>query len=361
MKARSYPTIPIMHLLAGVIGFALCLWIVSLSACGTGGEIVKETSAKSGPLDGLKEKDRAVLDEIKQSAGKKGADDGIAKVIEKTPHFTVSEYLTKYPEGKGSEGDYRVGKDDVLNITVYEESDLSKEGVRVTGKGDIPFPLIGQIKIAGLTPSEIQKLIADKLAEQQYLLNAHVTVTIAEYNSEHFFVLGAVGSPGSYPLRANERVLDAMSKVQGGGQEKASGRLMLIRTFYPDTPQEQKVAINIRLKDLLAEGDQASNMRLRDRDVLYGPPVERYYSIGQVGSPGSYTIPENGITLVEAIGLAGGFTRIASRNSTRIVRVEDGIEKIVEVKVDAITDAGKKIHDVIIKPGDIIVVPESFF
>jgi len=58
---------------------------------------------------------------------------------------------------------------------------------------------------------------------------------------------------------------------------------------------------------------------------------------------------------------AGGFTRIASRNSTRIIRLEDGMEKIIEVKVDAITDAGKKIHDVVIKAGDIIVVPESFF
>jgi len=72
-------------------------------------------------------------------------------------------------------------------------------------------------------------------------------------------------------------------------------------------------------------------------------------------------MPEGEITLVEAIGMAGGFTPIASRNSTRIIRVEDGVEKIIEVRVDAIIDAGKKIHDVIIKPDDIIVVPESFF
>ena len=63
----------------------------------------------------------------------------------------------------------------------------------------------------------------------------------------------------------------------------------------------------------------------------------------------------------EALGMAGGFTRIASRNSTRIIRVEDGVEKVIEVRVDEITDAGKKIQDVVIKPEDIIVVPESFF
>ena len=64
---------------------------------------------------------------------------------------------------------------------------------------------------------------------------------------------------------------------------------------------------------------------------------------------------------MEAIGMAGGFTPIAARNRTRIIRVENGVEKIIEVKVDAITGAGRKIQDVIIQPHDVIVVPESFF
>ena len=59
--------------------------------------------------------------------------------------------------------------------------------------------------------------------------------------------------------------------------------------------------------------------------------------------------------------MAGGFTNIAARNRTRIVRVENGMEKIIEVKVDAITKAGKKGQDVRIWPGDVIIVPESFF
>lgn len=341
--------------------FALWAILFAFSACGTRGDVVKETTVPSGKISGLKEKDRAMLDEIKKTAGKKDVDEGISQVIEKTPHFTVSEYLSRYPEGKGPETDYKVGANDVLNIMVYEEKDLSKDSVRVSGKGYISFPLIGQLKVSGLSTTDIERLITNKLAASQYLLNAHVSVTVSEYNSEHFFVLGSVGTPGSYPLQARERILDAMSKVQGIGQEKASSRLMLIRTLNPDTAKEQKLVINISLRDLLSRGDQASNIYLRDRDVLYVPPVEHYYIIGQVKTPGSYAIPENGVTLVEAIGMAGGFTRIASRNSTRIIRVEDGVEKIIEVKVDAITDAGQKIHDVVIKAGDIIVVPESFF
>ncbi|MDP3284786.1 MAG: SLBB domain-containing protein, partial [Desulfobacterales bacterium] len=104
-----------------------------------------------------------------------------------------------------------------------------------------------------------------------------------------------------------------------------------------------------------------SNIFLSDKDILFIPTAENFYIIGQVKNPGSYPLIDREISLVEGIGIAGGFTNIAARNRTRIVRVENGVEKIIEVKVDAITNAGKKIHDVIIQPNDIIIVPESFF
>ena len=340
---------------------ALPMLIFSLSAC-MGGDVVKVTSLSGAKnLDGLKKEDRVMLEELKKSKDKKEVDSSIADALEKTPHYTVSEYLAKYPPSKGMETDYTVGGTDVLGITVYEEPDLSKEAIRVSGKGYISFPLIGRLKVAGLTTSEIEKMISEKLAAQQYLLNAHVAVMVTEYKSKRYFVLGEVGTPGSHPLQARERIMDALSKVGGVEEEKASNRIMLIRTLNPDTPGEQKLVIDITLVDLLKKGDQISNINLQDRDVLYFLPVEQFYIIGQVRAPGSYDMPEDELTLVEAIGMAGGFTRIASRNSTRIIRVEDGIEKVIEVRVDEITDAGKKIQDVVIRPEDIIVVPESFF
>jgi polysaccharide biosynthesis/export protein len=340
---------------------ALPVLIFAISAC-MGGDVVKVTSLTGAKnLDGLKKEDRAMLEELKKSKGKKEIDSGIADALEKTPHYTVSEYLAKYPPKMGGDADYTVGGNDILSIKVYEEPDLSKEAIRVSGKGYISFPLIGRLKVAGVTTSDIEKLISEKLADQQYLLNAHVDVMVTEYMSKHYFVLGEVGTPGSHPLQARERVMDALTKVGGVEEEKASNRLMLIRTFNPDTDNEQKLVIDVNLVDLLKKGDQISNIHLEDRDVLYFLPVEQFYIIGQVRGPGSYDMPEDELTLVEAIGMAGGFTRIASRNSTRIIRVEDGIEKVIEVRVDEITDAGKKIQDVVIKPEDIIVVPESFF
>jgi len=339
-----------------------------ISACGVSGEVVKVTTVQKGSYVGLKKEDMAKLDEIKKARGDKGIDENLKTIIEETGHFSIAQYLLQHPEARGLVGsDYRVGGYDVISITVYEEADLSREAIRVSADGYISFPLIGRIKVDNLTTSKIEKLISRKLAEEQYLLDAHISVMVTGYNSKRFLVLGAAKNPGSYSLQAKERVLDAISRAGGIWRgdvyyhEQAGKKGMIIRTEYPNTYKERKIVINFDLQGLLKGRDQISNIFMADKDVLFIPTAEHFYIIGQVNKPGSYTLTDKEVTLVEAISIAGGFTRIAARNKTRIIRVEDGVEKIIEIKVDAITRAGKKIQDVPIKPGDVIVVPESFF
>lgn len=338
----------------------LLLPLLLLFGCASGGDPVRVTTLASGNMEGLRDQDRARLEEIRKAREAGGRDAGLADVIGETPHMTAAQYLRAYPEARGA-GDYVVGGNDVLSITVYEEPDLSKDAVRVSDDGYISFPLIGRLRVAGMSTPAMEKLISARLAQDKYLLDAHVSVMVTAYNSRHYMVLGAVKTPGTHSLRARERVLDAVSQVAGLEPEKASNRAMLIRTLDPETPKERKVVIDINLADLLRRGDQVSNLAMADKDVLYIPPVEHFYIIGQVNKPGSYGMPDGEVTLVGAIGMAGGFTPIAARNKTRIVRLEGGVEKIIEVKVDQITGEGKKIHDVLIKADDVIVVPESFF
>ncbi len=335
----------------------------AMAACTVGGQVVKVTTVKESKLAGLKKDDLAKLEEIKKARkGQQEVDTSISNVIEATPHYSISEYLVRHPEVRGAAGaDYKVGGYDVLNIIVYEEKDLSREAVRVSGDGYISFPLIGRIMVNNLATSEIEKLISSKLAEQEYLLNAHISILVTGYNSKRFLVLGAAKTPGSYSLQARERVLDAISRAGGIDQDQAGKKGMIIRTENINTPRERKIVIDIDLQGLLKGEDQISNIFMTDKDVLFIPKAEYFYIIGQVQSPGSYPITGREITLVEAISTAGGFTDIAARNKTRIIRVEDGVEKIIQVQVDAITGAGKKIQDVLIQPNDIIVVPESFF
>jgi polysaccharide export outer membrane protein len=233
--------------------------------------------------------------------------------------------------------------------------------VRVSADGFISFPLVGRLKVDNMTPSEIETLIARKLAEQKYLLDAHVSVMVTDYKSKRYMVLGAVSAPGATPLQAEERVLDAISKAAGVVTERAGKKALIIRTENPGTAKERKIAIDIDLQGLLKGKDQRANLALMDKDVFYVPTAEYFYIMGQVKAPGSFTIPDKEITLVEAISMAGGFTPIAARNRTRIIRLENGVEKVIQVKVDAITEAGMKIKDVMIQANDVIVVPESFF
>ncbi|MBN1102781.1 MAG: polysaccharide biosynthesis/export family protein [Deltaproteobacteria bacterium] len=340
---------------------ALVLVALSGGCVTTGSDVVQVTTVQDSAGASLKAEDKAKLEEMKR-AREESVDPGLSTMLQETPRFTVNEYLAKYrKEGVKPGQDYKVGGYDVLNITVYEEKDLSRDAVRVSADGYISFPLIGRIQVDNRTTSEIEKIIARKLAEGRFLREAHVSVMVTEYKSRRYLVLGAVKTPGSFPLQAQERLLDGLSRAEGVATDKAGKSAMIVRTENPGTPRERKIVISVDLQGLLKGRDQISNIFLMDKDMIYIPMAEYFYIIGQVRKPGSFMIPDREITLVEAISMAEGFTPIAARNRTRIIRVEGGVEKIIQVKVDAITEAGMKIQDVIIQPNDVIVVPESFF
>ncbi|MDQ5988216.1 MAG: hypothetical protein CSYNP_03974 [Syntrophus sp. SKADARSKE-3] len=318
----------------------------------------------------LKKADLAKFEEYKKTViTKEPRTDAISDIIQKSTSMTVSEYLTKYPDSKEAISDYKIGGYDVLSVIVYEEKDLSRENVRVTADGYITFPLIGRLKVSDLTTTEIERLISKLLAEKDYLIDAHVSVLVVKYEGRKFSALGAVSNPGPYPLQARERILDGISKAgglasvrqTGGREEPQSQEGMIIRTLNAGKANEKKIVINFDLQGLLKGRDQNSNIFLAENDVLYIPSADFFYIIGEVKTPGSFAFTKKDITIAEAISMAGGFTRIADRNSTRVVRVEKGVEKIFEIKMDAITKSGKMTQAMGIRPNDLIIVPESFF
>ncbi len=351
------------------------LLVLFISACVTGGPVVtiNEVDDSSGNLKKLelKREDLDKIQEIKKTLVTKEQDPGVSalsEILEKSTSLSVSEYLARYPEEKTAVRDYRIGGYDVLSIIVYEEKDLSRESVRVTAEGFITFPLIGQMKVADLTATEIEKLISKMLAEREYLLDAHVSVLVVKYEGRKFSALGAVSTPGQYPIQGRERILDGISKAGGlasvrqfgGKEEPQSQEGMIIRTIG-DKDSGKKIVITFDLQGLLKGRDQNSNILLAENDVLYIPSADFFYIIGEVKNPGSYAFTKKDITIVEAISMAGGFSHIAARNKTRIVRVEKGKEKIFVINMDAITKSGKMIQAIPIRPNDLIVVPESFF
>jgi len=162
--------------------------------------------------------------------------------------------------------DYLISPHDVLDISVLGEEDLSQI-VRVSEKGVISFPLLGEIKATGYAPLQLERVLEEML-EKDFLVSPSVNISIKEYST--ISVLGQVKKPGSYEIK---------------------GRL----------------------------------------------------------------------TVTQAIALAGGLTRIASPNGARVIRKSTGGEEIIPIRLKDIMGDGDLSQDISLKPGDLIVIPESFF
>ncbi|MCX5901622.1 MAG: polysaccharide export protein [Proteobacteria bacterium] len=347
---------------------ALCLFmLLAFAGCSLIGGDVIQTSTPAPGTDtaaGLSKATRAALENIKKGAVQNDANEGLSAVVSDKAHYlTVAQFLERYPEAESNAAaNYLVGGNDVLNISVFDEKNLRCPELRVSADGYLSFPLIGRFKAAGLTTAQIEELITQKLS-RGYVVDAHVSVEVKEYNSKWYRVLGAVEKPKTCSLAAHVRVLDAISTAGGIKQyQKGSGRnAKLVRMVNAGTAREEQLVVDIDLQRLMQSADQQANLLMSDKDTLFISMPENYYMLGEVKRPGAYPLIDRDISLVEAIGAAGGFTNFASRNSTKIIRNQNGQETLIRVRVDDITQAGTQLREIILQPNDIIIVPQSFF
>lgn len=113
---------------------------------------------------------------------------------------------------------YRLGAGDVVSVQVLGEDDLKRERIRLSDAATISYPILGEIRLAGKTVGELERLIRDGL-KGSYLVDPQVTVTINEYRN--FFVNGQVEKPGGYPFFPGLTVRKAIA-LAGGFRERAS-------------------------------------------------------------------------------------------------------------------------------------------
>jgi len=288
---------------------------------------------------------------------------------EGVPSPAVSALLqqTAPPTLSPSSQDYSVGPRDVLAITVYDEPDLSKK-LRVSESGAVSFPLIGQVQVQGLTPTQIEEKLASLLSKG-YLLNPQVFVEVAEFESQKVFILGAIEKPINFTLRGHTTLLELLSQTGKLGRGERGGQsssLVVFRQVVTKDAQEKPVdkevkTIRIDLERLLRQGDLSLNLVLQAHDVIYVPEPDSVFVFGQVGKPGPLPLPEGSMTLVEAVSKAGGFTNVAAPSRTRVFRVVDGEERTIYVNVSDIIKRGDRSKDISLKANDIVWVPESLF
>lgn len=244
-----------------------------------------------------------------------------------------------------STDDYVVGGEDVLKITVYNHPDLTTTE-RVSGEGKITLPLIGEIRVANMTTDKVAKEIAARLADG-YIVDPNVSVFVVEFRSKKTIIMGQVNKPGIYMLSGNTTFLELLSLA--GGLTKDAGDTAIIKR-KPSEGGKKEGLITIDLNRLIVQGETSLDISLMDGDSVYVAKAGVFYVTGEVRKPDSYK-HEEGLTVLKAITMAGGFTDKASSSRIRIIRKIAEKEKVIE-RVGT---------DEPVLPDDIIIVPESFF
>jgi polysaccharide export outer membrane protein len=256
------------------------------------------------------------------------------------------------------QGHYRLGPEDEIEIRVWSHDDLTRK-TRVGLDGTISFPFVGEIKAQGLSLLELQKELERRLGPK-YIIDPHVSITVLEYKSQKFFVVGNVQKPGTYPLTKPVRLVEAISQAGGlssgtSGKTVSGAEAIIIRAQPGETLEQPRLPdrvpasrkITVSLTAALA-GDPNQNLEIKNGDTVYVPNLV-YYVTGEVKKPGRYPYEEN-MTVLMAVTTAEGFTDKASARSIYIIREKSGEKQKVKVGM----------HDPI-GPGDTIVVPESWF
>lgn len=162
--------------------------------------------------------------------------------------------------------EYQIGPENVLQIDVYYgKGEKISQKVRVSSRGAITFPLVGETVVAGLTVTELQNKLTELLGKD-YLVNPQVTIFIEEYSTVS--ILGEITKPGAYPLKGRLTVLELISLAEGFTKIAAPNKVKVIRSRADGTREE----IQVHVSDIInKDATQKDNVVLRAGDMVIVP------------------------------------------------------------------------------------------
>lgn len=240
--------------------------------------------------------------------------------------------------------EYPLGPGDIVKITVYNNPDLTTEA-EISQNGSISFPLVGEVKVGGLSRAEAEKAISASLGQGGFVPNAHVNMLVLQYRSQQVSVIGEVNKPGKYPINQMVTVTDLIA-MAGGITQKGGNTVTIIKKDGNGRTAQYEVDF----KRVLAGGDVAKNVRIDSEDIIYVAPAPVFYIYGEVRQPGAYPLAAD-LTVRQALSLGGGLTPRGSERGIQIDR--KGPNGQVTTRRARLTDK--------VRPDDVVQVPEGWF
>jgi len=240
--------------------------------------------------------------------------------------------------------DYPLSAGDAIRIQVFQNPDLALE-TRISEGGNITYPLIGEVKLGGLSVTAAEKKIADALKSGGFLQKPQVTLVLTQIRGNQVSVLGQVGRPGRFPLEtANTRLSDMLANA--GGTTPMGDDVVIVTGVRNGQPFRKLVD----LPSIFLSQNLKDDIVLQGGDVLYVHRTPMFYIYGETNRPGSFRI-ERAMTVMQALAQAGGPTARGSQERLVLHRQQaDG--SVREIK-PAMTEP--------VLPNDVIYVRESIF
>lgn len=240
--------------------------------------------------------------------------------------------------------EYVLGPGDLVKVTVYQNPDLSLEA-RVAEDGTVRYPLLGPVKLGGMSVTAAEKTIADGLRNGNFLKSPQVNVVVAQVRGHQVSVLGQVNRPGRYPIETAGLKLSDLVALAGGVTAAGSETVTLSGT-RDGKPFRQEVD----LPSLFSGQPGTEDPVVMNGDSIFIDRMPTFYIYGEVQRGGQLRL-ERGMTIMQALAAGGGLTQRGTKRGLQLHR-RDATGKV---------NISEPSMETPLLPGDIIYVRESIF
>lgn len=246
----------------------------------------------------------------------------------------------------------QIAEGDLLDIVIFDTPELSGR-FRVNLKGDILLPLAGTLHVEGQTLAEITDAVANRYKDAKILVDPQVTVFVAEFVRRTITISGEVRAPGVYPIVAPRTLADTLA-MAGGLNDSASRTVSVVHAADPNNIIHVTLNVGAQTPESIQEG----RMEILPGDHIFIARSGVIYLVGELQRPGGYQVEHNNrLTLLEAVALAGGLTRIAKGDQSRLIRRSETGREELTVDLHKVLYGGGP--DMLLTDGDIVFVPSS--
>lgn len=240
--------------------------------------------------------------------------------------------------------EYRLSAGDVVRVTVYQNPDLSLEG-RVSEAGILSYPLLGGVKIGGMTVGQAEKTIADGLRGGNFVKQPQVSLLVVQVRGNQASVLGQVNRPGRFPIETADLRLSELLANAGGIAPSGADIVTLL-----GTRDGKPFRVDVDLPAMFRQQARDSDLIVQNGDIVFVDRAPQAYIYGEVQRPGPLRV-ERDMTVMQALATGGGLTMRGTEKGMRIHRRDaDGKVQVLQPALDDM-----------VRPGDVVYVRESLF